>query len=100
MQPEKLHLEIDLELEPLIPGYFLDIEAYITEIETNLQTGGSVEKIRMVGHKMKGSGASYGFLFVSDCGHAVEANATNRQKISHLLQELRKDLQRVEIHYI
>jgi len=62
---------------------------------------GDFETIQMLGHSMKGSGASYGFETITEIGRSLEQAAKERnfQEIRKLVDELSAYLESVEVVY-
>ena len=62
---------------------------------------GNLDKIRIIGHSMKGAGGGYGFDEVTRLGDLLEQAATveDRAAIGEVTEELADYLQRVEVVY-
>jgi HPt (histidine-containing phosphotransfer) domain-containing protein len=69
-----LFVRIDPELADLMPGYLANRRKDVAAIRSAVAEG-NMETPRMVGHSMKGSGASYGFDAVTDIGKRIESAA-------------------------
>jgi HPt (histidine-containing phosphotransfer) domain-containing protein len=82
----------------LIPNFIKSREKDIKDIEDSLKKKdfGVIERI---GHSMKGSGAMYGFTYLSEVGKLLEESAKNKNlaEIKNKLSELKNYLSRVEI---
>ncbi len=74
---DRIKVEVDDSLESLIPGYLGDIEKWIADI-LGLAKAGDFEAIRDLTHKMAGTGAGYGFDFITHAGG--EANKAAHEK--------------------
>jgi len=63
---------------------------------------GNYDEIRLLGHRMKGTGGSYGFDAISDIGEMIETAslAADRETIRVQLQRLEDYLQRVSVVYV
>jgi HPt (histidine-containing phosphotransfer) domain-containing protein len=68
---ELIPIEIDQELMPVVPEYLESRRRDCAEIERLLAAGG-LERIQAIGHRMKGSGGSFGFDEISAIGEALE----------------------------
>lgn len=95
---EKIIVQVDADLEDLIPGYLqnrrLDVDAILQALEKP-----DFETIRVLGHTMKGTGGGYGFDAITEMGRALEEAAKNRN-IEVIRQEtaaLAAYLQAVEV---
>jgi len=96
----RIVVEVDPDLEELIPGYLKNRQKDIEEIREALNNK-DFELIQRMGHTMKGSGGGYGFDFISAVGLSLEegANETSVEKIQNALQDLCDFLERVDVVY-
>jgi len=64
-------------------------------------TVGDFEKIRTIGHSMKGSGGGYGFDTITDLGEQIEdaALASDTSEIDQAVQKLEDYVNRVKVVY-
>ncbi len=62
---------------------------------------GDFDTVRLLGHSMKGSGASYGFTEISVIGKKLEeaAKAKNQTDITASIQELSDYMANLEVVY-
>ena len=62
---------------------------------------GDFEKIRTIGHSMKGSGGGYGFDAITDLGDQIEnaALVSDASGIDQAIQKLEDYINRVEVTY-
>ncbi len=62
---------------------------------------GDFEKIRIIGHSMKGSGGGYGFDAITDLGDQIEnaALVSDTSGIDQAVQKLEDYINRVEVTY-
>ena len=99
MEDNKVYIDQDLEI--LIPGYIENREEDIKKIK-ELISEEDFDKIRVIGHSMKGSGGGYGFDYITEIGREIETAAGNQKisKIEKLLDDLEKYLNNVKIEYI
>jgi len=65
---------VDRELEPIIPRYFELQRQGLADLGGAVARG-DAESARLVGHRMKGTGASYGFPNLTELGAAIERAA-------------------------
>jgi HPt (histidine-containing phosphotransfer) domain-containing protein len=95
---EKCVVYVDTDLEDLIPIYLEnrgeDIAVVLKELDEN-----NYEAIRTIGHKMKGSGGTYGLDFVSKTGNLIEQAAIEQEQdiIRKTVSELSHYLEHIEV---
>lgn len=77
------------DILPLVPIFLAKREAELIELRNRLTTN-DFDYIRMVGHRLAGTGASYGMAEFSLLGRNLEfaARANDSEKILHTLDEL------------
>jgi HPt (histidine-containing phosphotransfer) domain-containing protein len=94
-------VEIDMELMPVVPEYLANRQRECVLIE-ELLVAGRMDEIQSLGHRMKGSGGSYGFDEISEIGEVLElaAQGGEAQTIRSALSVLEKYLSRVKVVYI
>ncbi len=97
---EKITVVVDRDLEGIIPGYIENRRKDIELLQELLQQG-DFEQIRVLGHRMKGSGAGYGFDQITEIGRSMEehAKAGDGKIISRLTSELAYYIENIEIEY-
>ena len=95
---EPIVVRVDRELQDLIPGYLGNRREDLHLIASYIDAG-EYEKIRVLGHKMKGSGGGYGFDGITEIGMRMEAaaQAKDLQALGALAKELSRYLERVEV---
>lgn len=71
---ERITVTVDRELEPIMPRYF-ELQRQSLEELVLAADGGDGETARQLGHKMKGTGSSYGFPYLTELGAAIEQAA-------------------------
>lgn len=61
------------------------------------ESDGSADRIRRLGHQLKGSGAAYGFPRISELGESIESAAENDQwsALKLLIAELEAVMNRI-----
>jgi len=95
---KKIIIQVDSDLEDLIPGFLENRQQDITAIFDALGRN-DYDFIARAGHSMKGVGGGYGFDAITDIGGSIEQAAKQKDpvKIKHCLNELSNYLQRIEI---
>ena len=100
MSDEKIIIQVDPDLEELIPGFLenrnLDVEKLRSALDEN-----DFANLQSIGHSIKGVGGGYGFDLMSDLGADIESAAkeSNADDIREKINQLADYLQRVEIEY-
>ena len=87
---------VDIDLKDLIPAFMENRQADITALQENLSQG-NYEKIKEIGHILKGSGGGYGFDEISRIGADLEkgAGAADEKLLEELIAELKEYLERI-----
>jgi len=100
MTTEQVTVIVDRELEDLIPGFMARRREDVIALRNSLASG-DMEKIRIFGHSMKGTGGGYGFDEISTIGNEIEqaAIAGKNDKISELTDRLEAYLENVVIKF-
>ncbi len=97
---EKTVVRVDPEIQNLIPGFLENrrkaIKAMLEALEQR-----DYETIRILGHRMKGSGAGYGFDAITDMGDTIEQAAKDKDSavIRRWINKLVNYLERLEVVY-
>ncbi len=97
---EKIIVQGDPDLEDLIPGFLNNRTNDVGTIRSALLSG-DMDRIRIIGHSMKGAGGGYGFDAITDFGGIIEqaAVANDKAQIEKSAADLEKYLQCVEVIY-
>ncbi len=97
---EKIIVQVDPDLEELMPRYFENRRKDILAIDSALKAG-DYETIRALGHSMKGSGGGYGLDAITEFGMLIEqaANKGDSAGVAEALARLSDYLLRVEVVY-
>ena len=97
----KLTVQVESELEELIPGFIRNRFNDVAKIEEHLQED-DFESIKQIGHTMKGNGAGYGFEEISEIGKQIESAAGEQksEEVRDLISRLSSYLNQVSIEYI
>nr|CRH06259.1 Conserved protein of unknown function. Containing Hpt domain [Candidatus Magnetococcus massalia] len=91
---------IDQDLEDIVPGYLENRQKDIKDLNKALEEG-DFQTASVLGHRMKGSGAGYGFDEITEIGKTIElaAKASDSSAIAEGVSRLVDYLERVEISY-
>lgn len=85
-------------IEILIPEYLCDRRQELSLFEAALEQG-DFERIRILGHDLKGTGGGYGFMALTEIGARMEQAALRREpnRVREELDGLTDYLGRVEV---
>lgn len=99
--PEPEIVEIDRDLEYLIPEYLEGRRRDVESMRTALADG-DFESMRILGHNMKGTGGGYGFDAITVIGGAIQQAAINTDagELEKLTGELADYLGRIQIRFV
>lgn len=99
--PDTIRVKIDDEIKSIVPEY-LEKRKKECVLICRLLEAEAFSEIRILGHRMKGTGGSYGFEDISEIGEEIEeaALATDKEAISKSLRQLTSYLERVVVEYI
>ena len=101
MENIRIRIEIDQELVTIVPEYLENrrLDCFLIE---RLLAEGDLAGIRSLGHRMKGSGGSYGFDEISEIGEVLECAAlvSDADGIRSAIERLKSYLSRVTVAYI
>jgi len=97
---DRITVEIDRDLEDLIPGFLANRRADVDKIRAALEAG-DYEQIRICGHSMKGAGGGYGFDAITAIGAIIEqaAQAADAPAVAAGAEDLADYLERVDVVY-
>ncbi len=100
MPSEKITVTVDKDLEDLIPGFMQRRREDVASLKASLAAG-EMDKVRVTGHSMKGTGGGYGFDEMSRIGGDLEkaAAATDTEAISQLIAQLEQYLDNVVVEF-
>ena len=102
---KQILVQVDAELEELIPNYFSNLRKDIKSMRVAIASG-DLKTPQLLGHNMKGSGGSYGFEFISKVGALIEKNSLNKKTevtesiIEKQLSQVEDYLSSIKIEYI
>lgn len=94
-------IEVESVLEPIVPDFLNSRQKDCLLIQQMLEQD-AFDEIRIIGHRMKGSGGSYGFDDISEIGEIMEDASlkADHEKIRAAIQRLAKYLERVSVVYV
>ncbi len=97
---EKIIVHVDEEIKDLIPGFLENRRKDVIALNEALAKDDH-ETIRILGHKLKGTGGGYGFDLITDLGQSIEeaAKEENNDEIQKRIHELTHFLENVEVIY-
>ena len=100
IMPEKILLNLDKKLKKIIPGFLENRHREITEINSAIQSK-KYEKLNDIGHQLKGSAGSYGFMTLSQLGGDLEeaGKEKNIQKAQLVVEKISDHLKHLEIDF-
>ncbi len=92
---DSIEITIDPDLKEIIPEYLESVKKMIVLSRKNIEKG-DMEKVADSGHKLKGTGSSYGFKEISRLGDAIE-RSSDKNILKILFDELEKYLLRITL---
>lgn len=97
---EKTVITIDPDLEDLIPDYLNACRQETLNIFSKVEEQ-NFSYLRQLGHDWAGSGASYGFDFISVSGNALNqaAKSEDKSQIIQIATRLKQYLDNITIQY-
>ena len=100
MSEGKIVVQVDEDLEELIPGFLDNRKADVDKLRTELEKSDFVN-LCSIGHSLKGVGGGYGFELMSQIGAEIEAaaKASDVELIKDKINQLDDYLNRVEVKY-
>lgn len=100
VKPDKITVRIDEDLAEIAPGYLENRRKDLLLLPETLAKE-DYSSLRILGHRMKGSGAGYGFDGITEIGRAIEeaAKQENKEAIKQGIADLTSYLDRLELIY-
>ena len=97
---EEIVVSVEEDLEDIVPGYLKNRAGDVTAIESALEAG-EYDKVRVIGHSMKGTGGGYGFDELTNIGARLEVagKSGEPEEVRKGLGELSEYLRRVKVVY-
>lgn len=98
---EKIIVEVDEDIADLIPDYLDNQRVKVKRLEEFLSRK-DYNEIAQFAHRIRGSGASYGFEFLTEVGAVIEDAAENSDVkiIRESIEKLTVFLERVEVKFV
>ena len=98
--PSRITVEIDPDLEDIVPGFLDNRRRDVDTLRQALPTK-DWKTVRMLGHRMKGDGGGYGFDAISTIGDIIERAALREDQatVTEQIAALTNFLARVEVVY-
>jgi HPt (histidine-containing phosphotransfer) domain-containing protein len=95
---ERIRVAIDPDIVELIPGYLHNRREDLGRLRAGVAAA-DFDRVRLLGHSMKGSGGGYGFDVITELGGRMETAALARDGAAVLaaVAELEDYLRRVEV---
>lgn len=96
----KIIISVDPDLADLVPGYFENRKLELQSLKHFFEQQKWME-IQMIGHKLKGNAASYGFEKLTDLGASLEESAKikNQELTQQLILQIETYLTSVELKF-
>lgn len=100
MQQGAYEVVVGTELADLIPGFMANRNKELHELRSALSQT-DFAGLRLLGHRMKGVGASYGFTEISALGKQIEeaAKAGNAGSVGTMIDAYEHYLARVSVSF-
>ena len=100
MEEEKIIIYADPDIADEIPWYLGQVKEYTEAIEKAVGNA-DFESIEDAGHRMKGSGQTFGFDAISEMGKSIEQAAKEKDldEIRKKVEELSRYIEMVEVVY-
>ncbi len=100
-RPDQIYtVTVEAGMEELVPGYLEKRRAEIAKYREALAAG-DFYTLRMLGHKLKGTGAGYGFPVLTEIGGKLEeqALATDAEGLRAKIEELSRYVNSVKLEF-
>ena len=100
MNNDRYKVAVSSDLGELIPGYMKNQRKDLEALRAALAAA-DFEKLRQLGHRMKGTGDSYGFSKVTILGNQIEnsARSGDRAGLEALIGDYAEYLANVQVVY-
>lgn len=98
MRSDRIIVRVSPELAPCIPEYLEITRAQFAEATAAFATG-DLNAVRVLGHNLKGTGASFEIDELTHLGARIEAAAVQgaRDRVALMLDELKDYLERLTV---
>ena len=96
--PDQIVVRVDSVIADLVPAYLASRRGELVQLREWIVQA-DFEQLELLGHRLKGSGAGYGFAEITRLGGALEeaAAANDLPRIQALAEEMAMYLQAVRI---
>ena len=97
----KVKIEVDRDLEDLIPGFMENRINDISLLEAALKNG-DFEKLKSIGHKIAGNAGGYGFEKLGDLASDLELKSMDKDvdELRKILGDMKDYLGAVEVIFV
>ena len=98
---DRIVVQVDSDIEDIVPKFLENRQRDCRSVmEASAQS--DFEAVRVLGHRMKGSGSGFGFDAITEIGQSLERAAEEMDwgQVRKLGQELLSFLKRVEVVYV
>ena len=97
---EKIRIQIEKDLVEIVPGYLENRRQDLLTLQAALGAGDYVT-IAGIGHRIRGTGAGYGFEWLSAAGATLETagKTADAASIQKAIMEITDYLNRIEVFY-
>lgn len=94
-------IRVDAELAEIIPAYLQHRREELARLPALLQAG-SFDEVRVIGHKLRGSGGGYGLDPLTEIGERMEnaAKAKDKTALAAQAAELAEFIESVQIEFV
>ncbi len=98
---DRIVIQVDEDLEAIMPRYLEIRHKELTELEAAVNQK-DFETIRLLGHRLKGTGASYGLEELTKLGTMIEDTAMEKEmgEIPEHTSRIRYFLDHLDIKYV
>ncbi len=100
MSDEKIIVNVDPDLEDLIPGFLQNRSEDVKKLTDALEKN-DFESLRSIGHSLKGVGGGYGFELMSEIGAEIEtaSKQDDAETVKTKIHQLDDYLKRIQVKY-
>ena len=94
-------IQVDAELADILPAYLEHSREQLAGLPA-LLAAGDFDALRVIGHKLRGSGGGYGLDLMTEIGERMENSAKAKDKPALAAQtaELKEFLDNVEVQFV
>lgn len=96
----RFQVTVDADLEPIMDRYFAIQQKELSLMDEAI-VDGDAKTLSRLGHKLKGTGTSYGFPRLTELGLAIENAGKDEDlpKAQELISQARNYIENVEVVY-